>query len=99
MTKRERIVATLAERPVDRPALAFWRHVPECDHDPVRLAEAMLAFHRRFDLDLVKVMSSGVYCVEDWGCRVAYTGSPNGAKRCTEHAVKTARSRPRRARP
>src|SRR5262249_4525797 len=30
------------------------------------------------------------YCVEDWGCRVAYTGSPNGAKRCTEHAVRTA---------
>ncbi|OLB11872.1 MAG: hypothetical protein AUI04_04535 [Candidatus Rokubacteria bacterium 13_2_20CM_2_64_8] len=90
MTKRERIVATLARRPVDRPAVAFWRHVPDCDHDPNLLADAMLAFHRRFDLDLIKVMSSGVYCVEDWGCRVAYTGSPNGAKRCTEHAVTTA---------
>jgi uroporphyrinogen decarboxylase len=89
MTKRERIVATLARRPVDRPAVAFWRHVPDCDHDPKLLADAMLAFHRRFDLDLIKVMSSGVYCVEDWGCRVAYTGSPNGAKRCTEHAVRT----------
>ncbi len=21
---------------------------------------------------VIKVMSSGVYCVEDWGCRVAY---------------------------
>src|SRR5262249_25096846 len=37
----------------------------------------------------IKVMSSGVYCVEDWGCKVAYTGSPNGAKQCVEHAVKT----------
>src|SRR5262249_9760458 len=45
-------------------------------------------FHRRWDLDLIKVMSSGVYCVEDWGCRVAYQGHPGGAKRCTEHAVK-----------
>jgi len=90
MTKRERIVATLARRPVDRPAVAFWRHVPDRDHDPTLLADAMLAFHRRFDLDLIKVMSSGVYCVEDWGCRVAYTGSPNGAKRCTEHAITTA---------
>jgi uroporphyrinogen decarboxylase len=33
-------------------------------------------------------MSSGVYCVEDWGCRVAYQGSPNGAKTCTQHAVR-----------
>ncbi|MGH7353409.1 MAG: uroporphyrinogen decarboxylase family protein, partial [Candidatus Rokuibacteriota bacterium] len=34
-------------------------------------------------------MSSGVYCVEDWGCKVAYQGAPSGAKQCTEHAVKT----------
>src|SRR5436309_2765119 len=48
----------------------------------------MLAWQRRWDLDLVKIMSSGVYCVEDWGCKVAYQGSPNGAKVCTQHAVK-----------
>src|SRR5207249_4678683 len=50
----------------------------------------MLAWQRRWDLDFIKVMSSGVYCVEDWGCKVAYTGARNGAKQCTEHAVKTA---------
>ena len=88
MTKRERIAATLARKPVDRPPVAFWRHVPEVDHTAAGLAEAMLAFHRRWDLDLIKIMSSGVYCVEDWGCRVAYTGSPGGAKQCTEHAVR-----------
>ena len=88
VTKRERVVATLACRPVDRPALAFWRHVPDVDHTARGLADAMLAFHRRWDLDLIKVMSSGVYCVEDWGCKVAYAGSPNGAKQCTDHAVK-----------
>jgi uroporphyrinogen decarboxylase len=89
VTKRERIHATLARRPVDRPAVAFWRHVPHVDHTADGLARAMLDFHRRWDLDLVKVMSSGVYCVEDWGCKVAYTGSPNGAKQCTEHAVQS----------
>lgn len=68
--------------------MAFWRHVPELDHDPRRLAEAMLAFHQKWDLDLIKVMSSGVYCVEDWGCKVAWTGAPNGAKQCTVHAVR-----------
>lgn len=89
MTKRERVFAALAREPVDRPPVTFWRHAPEVDHTAKGLAEAMLAFHRRFDLDLIKVMSSGVYCVEDWGCTVAYTGSPNGAKQCTAHAVKT----------
>ncbi|HEU4371742.1 MAG TPA: uroporphyrinogen decarboxylase family protein [Methylomirabilota bacterium] len=89
MTKRERVLAAVARRSVDRPPVAFWRHVPEVDHTAEGLASAMLDFQRRWDLDLVKVMSSGVYCVEDWGCRVAYAGSPFGAKQCTEHAVKT----------
>ena len=32
MTKAERVAAALARRPVDRPPVAFWRHVPEVDH-------------------------------------------------------------------
>jgi len=87
MTKGQRVQAALARRPVDRPPVAFWRHVPEVDHTARGLAEAMLAFQRRWGLDLIKIMSSGVYCVEDWGCRVAYRGSPNGAKTCTQHAI------------
>ncbi len=89
MTKRERIAAALARAPVDRTPIAFWRHVPEVDHRAKGLADAMLAFHHRWDIDLIKVMSSGVYCVEDWGCKVAYQGAPSGAKQCTDHAVKT----------
>ena len=89
MTKRERVLAALRRQPVDRPPISFWRHVPDLDHDPRLLADAMLAFHRRWDLDLVKVMSSGMYCVEDWGCKVADAGLPNGAKRCVAHAVQT----------
>src|SRR5438552_12807549 len=77
-------------QPIDRPPVAFWRHAPDVDHTAKGLAEALLSFHRRFDLDLVKVMSSGVYCVEDWGCRVADTGAPSGAKQCVEHAVRAA---------
>src|SRR2546427_5598380 len=90
MTKRERVVAALGGQPVDRPPVAFWRHAPDVDHTAKGLAEAMLVFHRRFDLDLVKVMSSGVYCVEDWGCRVADTGAPSGAQQCVEHALPAA---------
>ena len=89
MTKAERVAAALARRPVDRPPVGFWRHVPDVDHTARGLADAMLAFHRRWDLDLIKVMSSGVYCVEDWGCEVAYTGAANGAKQCMRHAVQS----------
>lgn len=91
MTKRERILGALARKPVDRPPVSFWQHVPEVDHTSQGLAKAMLAFHQRYDLDFIKLMSSGVYCVEDWGCKVAYSGSPNGAKQCTDHAVKTSK--------
>jgi uroporphyrinogen decarboxylase len=89
MEKRERVQAAIRREPVDRPPVSFWRHVPEVDHTAAGLAEAMLTFQRRWDLDFIKVMSSGVYCVEDWGCRVAYQGSPNGAKQCIEHAVRS----------
>jgi uroporphyrinogen decarboxylase len=87
MTKSARVAAALARRPVDRPPVAFWRHVPDVDHTAKGLADAMIAFHHRWDLDLIKVMSSGVYCVEDWGCEVGYTGAVSGAKQCTRHAV------------
>jgi uroporphyrinogen decarboxylase len=89
MTKTERIQAVLSRRPVDRIPVSFWRHAPEVDHTAPGLARAMLDFHHRWDLDFIKVMSSGVYCVEDWGCQVAYLGSPNGAKQCTRHAVQS----------
>ena len=83
-------MAALSRKPVDRPPLAFWQHVPDVDHTARGLADAMLAFHRRWDLDFIKIMSSGVYCVEDWGCTVAYRGAPSGAKQCTAHAVTAA---------
>lgn len=87
MTKRERIQAALQRKPVDRPPVSFWRHFPEIDDNPLALAEALLAFHTRYDLDFIKVMPTGVYCVEDWGCRVAYRGGVDGSRVCVDHAV------------
>ena len=89
MTKAERIAAALARQPVDRPPVAFWRHVPDVDHTAHGLADATLAFHRRWDLDLITVTPSAVYCVEDWGCEVEYLGAISGAKECRRHAVQT----------
>lgn len=87
MTKQERVRAALAGRPVDRVPISFWRHFPDLDLDPAALAEALLAFHRRYDLDFMKVMPNGVYCVEDWGCETAYQGGSGGARTCVRHAV------------
>jgi uroporphyrinogen decarboxylase len=87
MTKGERIRAALAGRPVDRIPISFWRHVPDLDLDPLALGQALLTFHRRFDLDFIKVMPNGVYCVEDWGCEIAYQGGSSGARTCVRHAV------------
>ena len=88
MTKRARVHTALAGRPVDRIPISFWRHFPDIDLDPVALADALLAFHRRYDLDFIKVMPNGVYCVEDWGCEIAYPGGSGGARTCVRHAVR-----------
>ena len=87
MTKRERVRAALAGRSVDRVPISFWRHFPDLDMNPAALAETLLAFHRRYDLDFMKVMPNGVYCVEDWGCETAYQGGSTGARTCVRHAV------------
>lgn len=88
MTKRERVNAALAGRPVDRVPISFWKHFPDLDLDPSALAEALVAFHKRYDLDFIKVMPNGVYCVEDWGCETAYQGESSGARTCVRHAVR-----------
>lgn len=59
MTKKERIQAAVQRKAVDRPPLSFWRHFPDLDKDPFALAEALLAFHTRYDLDFIKVMPTG----------------------------------------
>ena len=88
MTKAERISRAMERKAVDRPPVSFWRHFPDVDEDPFALAAALLAFQASYDLDFIKVMPTGAYCVEDWGCQVAYRGSLDGSRVCIDHAVK-----------
>lgn len=74
LTKRDRLARAARSEPVDRPPISFWRHFPEVDQDPVTLAQAMIDFQTRYDLDLVKLMPSGMYSVVDYG---VVTGEPN----------------------
>lgn len=81
MTKRERLLAAVEGRPTDRTPVSFWRHFPEVDHDQELLAGAMIDFQGRFDLDLVKLMPSGMYGTEDYGCEAGDPDPATGAKR------------------
>jgi uroporphyrinogen decarboxylase len=76
----QRIEAAAAEQPIDRLPISLWRHFPEDDLDPAKLAAHMVAWQREWDFDLVKFMPSGTYGVEDWGAVTEYQGAANGAR-------------------
>ena len=78
MTKLERVQTALRGDAPDRPPYGFWTHLPGIDLDPDRLAQATAAFCTRYDLDFVKSMPNGLYCVEDWGAVCDYSEIERG---------------------
>ena len=80
MTKRERLEATVAGEPVDRPAVALWRHWPGDDQRAVDLARATLDFQHTYDFDFVKCMPSSNYCIADWGAESWWVGNDEGTR-------------------
>jgi uroporphyrinogen decarboxylase len=90
--KIERVKAALGGGAVDRPPYGFWTHLPGIDLDPLRLAEATALFCARYDLDFVKAMPNGLYCVEDWGCVCDYSDiERGGVAKVVRPAVSTER--------
>jgi len=90
MTKRERVVATISGRAPDRVPISFWRHFPDVDQNANALADAMIAFQRTYDLDLVKLMPNGMYGTEDFGCQIGNPDPVTGAKRLVESPIRNA---------
>ena len=72
MDKQERVRATLRGEACDRPPVSFWRHFYGKEDSASGLAEAMLAFQRRFDWDFVKVNPRASYHGEGWGLKVRF---------------------------
>jgi len=83
----ERIEAAIAGQPTDCAPVALWRHFPNDDLDPGKLAEHSVRWQRQWDFDLVKFMPSGMYGVEDWGTQTAFKGAPNGARESARPGV------------
>ncbi|HBY92553.1 MAG TPA: uroporphyrinogen decarboxylase [Chloroflexi bacterium] len=68
MTKRERVLATLAGEPVDKIPYGFWGHHPPEDETVEGIVKVQLDWHRQYDMDFMKVMFRSTWCLEDWGC-------------------------------
>lgn len=81
MTHRERVHAALRGEEVDRPPVALWRHFPNEDATVEELVAATIGFQRTFDLDLVKLMPTGMYGVIDYGVTVRGSDDDIGTTR------------------
>jgi uroporphyrinogen decarboxylase len=78
LTKAERVRLALASAEADRPPYSFWTHFPGTDLDPEALVRRTLRFATELDLDFVKAMPNGFYCVEDWGVVTDYSAIGQG---------------------
>lgn len=80
MTKRQRLEATFAGAPVDRPAVALWRHWPVDDRYGAELARAHLEFQHTFDFDFIKVTPSSDFMVSGYGAESQWVGNEEGTR-------------------
>lgn len=87
MTRRERLEATCAGEPVDRIAMALWRHFPGDDQRPADLAAAALQWQGQYDWDFMKVSPSSSYCLVDWGAEDRWVGGDEGNREYTRRAI------------
>lgn len=88
MSKRERLEATFAGQPIDRPAVALWRHFPGDDQRAEDLARSTLDFQRTFDFDFIKVMPASNYCIADWGAASKWVGNEEGTREWGPRVIK-----------
>lgn len=76
MTKKQRIRAAVEKKRPDRLPYSLWTHLPGIDLDPQALANATCQFYKDYDVDIIKMMSNGMYAVEDFGCKVDFPRLP-----------------------
>ncbi len=87
LSKRERLERAIAGQEVDRVPVALWRHWPGDDQRAADLAEATVAFQRRWDFDFVKVTPASSFCIIDYGVQDRWMGHLEGTREYTKRAV------------
>lgn len=87
LNHRERIETTLNGEKPDRTPIALWHHFPVDDQNAINLAEATIAFQKRYDFDLVKVMPASSFCLKDWGAQDEWRGNPEGTRDYTHRVI------------
>lgn len=91
MNKLQRMDAAMHNQPVDRPPVSLWRHFYECERTAEDLAGAMLAFHKKYDWDWMKVNPRASYHVEGWGVQIDYgAGGPADKPQVVSYPVRRA---------
>ncbi len=66
-SRRDRVFATLAGDPVDRPPMSFWGHIYDREGSAADLATQTLERRERHDWDFVKLNPRASYHGEPWG--------------------------------
>lgn len=89
ISHRARIEATLSGVSSDRVPVALWRHFPVDDQTPAGLAEAVVAWQRVYDFDIVKVTPESTYSVKDYGLQDEWHGNAEGTRTYTYRPVKS----------
>ncbi len=87
MSRFELIRQTFLGNIEERVPISLWRHHPHKDRTPEGLADAEIAFHKKWDHDIMKVSFHGRYPVVDWGCVAVYDGAISGSTTCTSCAI------------
>jgi len=90
MTKRERVLAAVAGREVDRVPVGFWVHNFARENTASDLAEETARFARTYDWDFVKPQSRASYFAEGWGNRYAFSSEPTVSSRLLSHGCEAA---------
>jgi len=80
MNSFQRIEASILGEPVDRVPIALWRHFPQADQTAEGLAQAVIAFQKKFEFDLVKVTPASGYMAEAWGAQLIPKHNEEGTR-------------------
>jgi uroporphyrinogen decarboxylase len=88
MSNCERMRAAILFQEVDRVPVSFWGHFASDPHRAAGLAAATIAFQRAFDWDFVKLMPSGMYLPEAYGCRLTAAAGAGAVNDLEESVIR-----------